>query len=284
LDSECIVCRMRQVLDMCKFVDADEAQRQEVLDRVMDILVHRDIYEPSGEIGFMIHNEVKRILDLDDPYQSVKEVSIRKALAIYPRLKKLVRTADNPLKRAVEICIAGNVIDFAPSNSHDIEAAVEEVIASEKNHFDWEPFTEVLDQTDSILMLADNAGETVFDRIFIEELDKPIKYAVKSEPVSNDAVVEDAVASGLEPLVEIIENGSPMAGTVLQKCSREFLDLYQNAEMIISKGQANFETLVHEKRRIFFLFKVKCDLLSRKHDIPMNEYVLLDNHKLHPEI
>lgn len=280
MDSECIVCRMRQALDLCKFVNADEAKRQEVLDTVMDFLVKRDIYEPSGEIGFMIHIEVKRILDLDDPYRVVKEESIRKALDIYPRLKELVSESENPLRRATEICIAGNVIDFAPSNSHDIEAAIDEVISSKKNHFDWTPFAKALDQASSILFLGDNAGETVFDRVLIEAIGKPVKYAVKSEPVINDTILEDAIASGLGQVAELIENGSPMAGTVLPKCSDAFMDLYINAEMVISKGQANFETLVDEKRQIFFLFKVKCDLLSRKHNIPLNEYVLLDNLKL----
>jgi len=280
MDSECIVCHMRQALDMCKFVGADEIKRQQVMQIVMEILVRRDEIEPSGEISFMIQNEIKRIIDLDDPYKSVKEKSIRKALTIYPQLKKLIRSSDMPLRTAVEICIAGNVIDFAPSNSHDMEAAIKEVLASKKDHFDWKLFKEELDKTEMVLLLGDNAGETVFDRVLIEEMDKPVIYAVKSEPVSNDAVMEDAIASGLDAVAEIIENGSPMSGTVLSKCSAEFSKLYASADMVISKGQANFETLVSEQRRIFFLFKVKCDLLSRKHGIPLNEYVLLDNSTL----
>jgi len=265
---------------MCKFVGADETKRQQVMQVVMEILVRRDEIEPSGEISFMIQNEIKRVIDLDDPYKSVKEKSIRKALTIYPQLKKLVRSSDTPLRTAVEICIAGNVIDFAPSNSHDMETAIKEVLASNKNHFDWEPFKEELEKVETILLLGDNAGETVFDRVLIEEMGKQVIYAVKSEPVSNDAVMEDAIASGLDAVAEIIENGSPMSGTVLSKCSAEFLKLHVSADMVISKGQANFETLVSEQRRIFFLFKVKCDLLSRKHGTPLNEYVLLDNRTL----
>lgn len=281
MDSECIVCRMRQALDMCKFVDAEEDMRQEVLQRVMDILIQRDALEPSGEIDFRIQNEIKRILGLDDPYKAVKEESIRKALAIYPRLKKLVRESREPLKRATEICIAGNVIDFGPSNTHDIGAAVEEATLTEKHHFDWEEFQEALINAKSVLVLADNAGETVFDRVMIEEMNKPVIYAVKSAPALNDAMMPDVLASGLDPLVKIVENGSPMVGTVLAKCSAEFLALYTSVDMVISKGQANFETLLDEQRRVFFLLKIKCDLLSRKHHIPLNEYVLLDNRKLH---
>jgi len=277
MESECVVCKIRQVWDLCNFVNADEDQRQAVLNRTMELLMQRDNKEIMSEISFLIAEDVKQILDLDDPYAELKKESIDKSLAIYPRLKDMVRASKNPLKTAVEICIAGNVIDFGPSASHDIEKAVDEVLGTEKSHFDWGSFKETLAGSNEILFLADNAGETVFDRVLIEEIGKRIIYAVKSGPAMNDALREDANASGLEGLVEIVENGSPTSGTQLGRCSDEFLNLYRNAEMVISKGQANFETLVEEKRRVFFLFKVKCNLLSKKHSIPLNEYVLLDN-------
>lgn len=276
MDSECIVCHMRQSLDVCRFVNAEEAKRQEVLQRVLEILVEREAYDP-GEIGFIIRNEVKRILDLNDPYQVVKDESIRQALSLYPRLKELVRESEQTLRRAVEIALAGNVIDVGPSGSYDMEAAVLEVLGAEKHHFDWDAFWEELHNAEYVLMLGDNAGETVFDRVLVEEISKPVKYAVKSEPVLNDAVRADALASGLDDAAEIVENGSPMSGTVLSRCSDAFLELYANAPMVISKGQANFESLAGESRRIFFLFKVKCDLLARTYNLPLNEYVLLDN-------
>ena len=278
MDSNCIICRIRQAHDMCRFVDAEECIRQQVLQSVMKILVDMDKVESNEEIGFMIQNEIKRILNLDDPYKMIKEESIRSALAIFPRLKEIVFESPTPLRTAVDLSIAGNVIDFGPSNSYNIEKSIDEVLSSKKQRFDWESFSDELKKAKSVLMLADNAGETVFDRALVDEIDVPVIYAVKSQPVMNDAILEDAIASGLEGSVEIIENGSPMAGTVLSKCSAEFLDLYHSVDMVISKGQSNFETLVDEKRRIFFLFKVKCGLLSRRHGIPINEYVLMDNH------
>ena len=144
MDSDCIVCKMRQALDICDFVGAEEEKRQEVLQSVMEILVRRDEIKPEEEVGNMITDEINRILDLDDPYKEVKKVSVRKSLEIYPRLKDIVRTSDNPLKTAVEICITGNVIDFGPSNTYDIERSVGEVLVSKKNHFDWDTFYDEL--------------------------------------------------------------------------------------------------------------------------------------------
>jgi hypothetical protein len=270
---------MRQALDVCNFVGADEITKQSILKRVMEILIQGiDNDSPDG-VGFLIQTELKRLTNHDDPYKKVKEESIQKALELYPSLVQLVENSSHKLKTAVELCIAGNVIDFGPSNKHDIELAVRQVMEAKKSYFDYEEFAEDLKNALTVLVLGDNAGETVFDRLLMEQAVKRFYYAVKGEAVLNDAIYEDAIASGIDQVAEIIKNGSPMSGTVLPRCSSEFKDLFHSADMVISKGQANFETLADEKRRIFFLFKVKCMLLCRKHNLPLNEYVLLDNQK-----
>ena len=280
IESECVVCRMRQALDVCNFVGADEITKQSILKRVMEILIDGIENDSPDGVGFLIQTELKRLTNHNDPYMKVKAESIQKALELYPSLLQLVENSSHKLKTAVELCIAGNVIDFGPSNKHDIELAVRQVMEAEKSYFDFEEFAEELKNARTVLVLGDNAGETVFDRLLMEQVDKNYYYAVKGEAVLNDAIFEDAVASGIDQVAEIINNGSPMSGTVLPRCSSEFKDLFHSADMVISKGQANFETLAEEKRRIFFLFKVKCMLLCRKHNLPLNEYVLLDNRKI----
>ena len=280
IESECVVCRMRQALDVCNFVGVDEITKQSILKRVMEILIEGIENDSPDEVGFLIQTELKRLTNHDDPYKKVKAESIQKALELYPALVQLVESSGQPLKIAVELCIAGNVIDFGPSNNHDIELAVRQVMEAEKSYFDYAEFTQELNNARTVLVLGDNAGETVFDRLLMEQVDKQFYYAVKGEAVLNDAIFEDAVASGIDQVAEIIDNGSPMSGTFLPRCSPGFKDLFYSADMVISKGQANFETLADEKRRIFFLFKVKCMLLCRKHNLPLNEYVLLDNRKI----
>lgn len=280
IQSECIVCRMRQALDVCNFVGADELTKQSILKRVMEILIEGIEDDSPDGVGFLIQTELKRLTNHDDPYKKVKAESIQKALELYPALLQLVKNSYQPLKTAVELCLAGNVIDFGPSNNYDIELAVRQVMEAEKNFFDFEEFTQELYNARTVLVLGDNAGETVFDRLLMEHVDKHLYYAVKGEAVLNDAIFEDAVASGIDQVAEIINNGSPMSGTFLPRCSPQFKELFYSADMVISKGQANFETLIDEKRRIFFLFKVKCVLLCMKHNLPLNEYVLFDNWKI----
>jgi hypothetical protein len=280
IESECIVCRMRQALDVCNFVGADEKTKQSILKRVMEILIEGIEDDSPNGVGFLIQTELKRLTNHDDPYKKVKAESIQKALDLYPAMVQLVDDSSQRLKTAVELCIAGNVIDFGPSNNHDIELAVRQVMEAEKSYFDFDEFAQELNIARTVLVLGDNAGETVFDRLLMEQVDKHLYYAVKGEAVLNDAIYDDAVASGIDQVAEIINNGSPMSGTFLPRCSPEFKELFYSADMVISKGQANFETLADEKRRIFFLFKVKCMLLCRKHNLPLNEYVLLDNQKI----
>jgi len=127
-------------------------------------------------------------------------------------------------------------------------------------------FKKALERSRRILYLTDNAGEIVFDRILIEELpdyrDRVI-VAVKSEPVINDATMEDAEQAGLTDIVRVIENGSDAPGTILEECSEEFLEIFYNSDMIIAKGQGNYESLSENDHRVFFLLKAKCSVISR---------------------
>jgi uncharacterized protein with ATP-grasp and redox domains len=271
---------MRQAQDVCNFVGADEAARQPVLKRVMQILISGIDESPDEGVSFLVHEELKKLTNQTDPYKNAKNESIKKALEILPRMIDLVEKSSEPLKTAVELCIAGNVIDFGPSNAHDIEATINEVSNSSKKHFDFILFQEEFIKAKTFLILGDNAGETVFDRLLIHQMNQKVYFAVKSKPILNDAVMEDAVNSGLDQVSIIIENGSPRSGTYIPQCSRDFLNLFHSADMVISKGQANFETLVNEERRIFFLFKIKCKLLSRKYDLPLGEFALIDNKNL----
>lgn len=280
VESECIVCHIRQVMDVCDFINADEPTRQSVLKHIMQIIINAMDDEPEEGVDNLIHQELKKIIHQKDPYVDVKKKSIKKALEIYPRMVELADNSVEPLKTLVELCIAGNVIDFGPSNSHDIEASITEVSSSEKHHFDFLAFSDELNKAKTVLVLGDNAGETVFDRILMERLTQRVFYSVKSEPILNDALMADALDSGISACATIIENGSGVAGTFLPQCSQEFLHLFHSADMVISKGMANFETLVNEKRRIFFLFKVKCGHISRKYNLHLGEYVLIDNQTL----
>ena len=217
---------------------------------------------------------MRQEVESDDPYQVVKEASTRQALALYPRLKGLVAEADDPLETAVRLSIAGNIIDFGPEQKYDLWDTAERVLAQPFALDDRVAFRESLDRVDQVLYLADNAGETVFDRLLIETLRTPVIYVVKGGPVLNDATWEDAKAAGLDRVATVVDNGTNAMGTVLSRCSDDFCRLYDKADMVIAKGQANYETLSDQGPKMFFLLQVKCPVIARDAGVPVGGIVL----------
>jgi len=197
-----------------------------------------------------------------DPYRKLKQKSTEITLSLYPSLKKIINDSEDSLLTAIRIAIAGNIIDFGPGHSFDIEKTVKDVLKQDFAVCNYEAFQRHLDKSKSILYIGDNAGETVFDRLLIEEINKPTTYVVRDSPVINDATYEDAVQAGLDKVATIMSSGSDAPGIIPGLCSKEFLDNLNNSEFVIAKGQGNYEGLSNEKNTIFFLLKTKCQIIA----------------------
>jgi len=271
---DCFPCFLRQALEAARMAGADEKQQRAVLNRTMAVLREAPLESTPPEIGDRVHRLVRQLTDNSDPYAAVKKENTREALRLHPRLKALAAEGPNRLERAARIAIAGNVMDFAPGADFDVEETLESILRQPFAINDLAAFRKALSKAKSALYLADNAGETVFDRMLIEALDVPVIYAVKGGPIINDATVDDALAAGLDEAAEVVSTGSDAPGTILSRCSAEFRALYERAELIIAKGQANYETLSTEGERLFFLLKVKCPVIARDVGTPMGSIVL----------
>jgi len=271
---DCYPCYLRQALDAARRAGADEGQQRVVLDRVLDLLRRIRPSSTPPEIGDQVHRIVRRELGDGDPYRVAKEASTREALAFYPRMKALLAEADDPLETAVRLSIAGNIIDFGLVREYDLLDVVERALEQPFAIDDRVALREALAQVDQVLYLADNAGETVFDRSLLEVLEVPAVYAVKGGPILNDATREDALAAGIDGVAEVVSTGSDAPGTILDRCSEEFHKLYEEAELVIAKGQGNYETLSEEGRKVFFLLQAKCPVIARDLGVPVGSMVL----------
>jgi uncharacterized protein with ATP-grasp and redox domains len=139
----------------------------------------------------------------------------------------------------------------------------------------FEDFGKAVNESESILYLADNAGEIVFDRLLIEQMPtEKVTVAVKGSPVINDATIEDAIHAGLPQIVDVIENGSDAPGTILENCSQAFRDHFAKADLVVAKGQGNYETLSDVNKNIFFILKAKCPVISRNIGCEVGEMIL----------
>jgi len=271
---DCYPCFLRQALSASRRAHASEDQQRSILLSTMQELAALPSDATPPEMALRIHRQVREQTRIDDPYREDKAQATRQALALYPMLRARVAAASDPLETAVRIAIAGNIIDLGVAESYDLEANLERVLEQELAINHLEPLRNALEDSDSLLYLADNAGETVFDRVLIETLDRHVTYAVKASPIINDAVHEDAIAAGIDRVAEIVDNGSNAPGTMLNHCSGEFRERFNQAELIIAKGQANYESLSDEKAPLFFLLQAKCNVIARDLDVASGDIVL----------
>lgn len=262
---DCIPCFVRQTLEAARFVSDYPSVHEGVLREILRCLASLDLDRSPPFVGQMIHRRLRELTENPDPYREAKDRHNRLALQLLPELKELVRKSEDPLKTSALLAITGNVIDLG-ARGDLTEDEVRSSIArtfSEPFHIDIEHLRKEIGKASSILYLADNAGEIVFDRLLIEEL--PVEHvvvAVRGAPVINDAVMDDATTAGLHGLVRLVSNGSDAPGTILNDCSLEFQSCYRNADLVIAKGQGNYETLSSEEKNIFFLFKIKCKTVA----------------------
>ena len=172
------------------------------------------------------------------------------------------------------MAIAGNIIDFGPNRKFDLKEEIDHTRGKAFAVYDYERFKIDLSRAKSVLYLGDNAGECVFDRVLLETMDKPATYVVREKPVINDATLADARKAGIDGVAELISSGTDAPGTLLETCNEAFLRLYRNAEIVISKGQGNYEALSGENRAIFFLLKVKCPVIADHLELKVGDIVL----------
>lgn len=213
-----------------------------------------------------IHRRIRQMLG-KDPFKEIKSEYNQIALNMYPSLRAMVEESPDPLWTSTRLAIAGNIIDFGIFTSVDIEGTVTKAVRNRLAADDYPVFRDAISSSDEILYLTDNAGEIVFDRIMIEnliQLGKKVTAVVKGSAVINDATMEDAEESGLTEVCTVIDNGSEAVGTIFDWTSSAFQEMFKNAQLIISKGQGNFETLIGTEKTIFFLFQSKCDVVSKE--------------------
>ena len=285
---DCIPCFFRQALEGSRIIRATPKQQKHIIDEFARIIPKISLAASPPEIARMGYRLLRTVSSNGDPYQAIKQKSNRIALKLLGKLKgKLSRSKDR-LLTAVELAIAGNIVDFGVKNNLNIRAELKKILAEEnkvihkRSIFHYAEFRQALKEAKDVLYLADNAGEVVFDRVLVEEIrkacpDKGVYYAVKERPVINDALLEDAKVCGIDKVARIISNGTDAPGTILALCSKEFKQIYKNAGIVISKGQGNFESLSSEKRPIFFLFMVKCPVVAKETGCKIGSIVLYYN-------
>ena len=263
---ECLPCFLNQALGASRMTTPDEGVHQRVMRRVMRRAAQLDFKRSPPEMGAVIHAIIREETGSPDPYRAIKEQSNRFALGLLPTMRRRIQQAPEPFQLAARLAIAGNILDFALLQILDeafildtMEDALRRPLAIDHGA----ELQQAVGQASSILFLADNAGEIVLDRLLLEQMPlERVTLVVRGAPVINDATLADAQVAGLTDLMRVISNGSDIPGTLLSDCDESFQDLFWSSDLVIAKGQGNYESLSHVGRDIFHLLKAKCPVVA----------------------
>ncbi len=276
---ECIPCFIRQTLDVFALTEADDPTRRRVLRAVLREMAEADFDESPPALARRVHRVIREGIGCDDPYRQIKAECNELALKLYDDLRQHVLESDDPLAAACRLAIVGNVIDYGVQSHSPLEGIREVIHEAMDTPIDPSAVARLRREAGSaerILYLADNAGEIVLDRLLLEQLPaEKVTLAVRGGPILNDALLEDARSVGITEMVRVMDNGDNAPGTLLEHCSRELRDEFRRADLVIAKGQGNFESLcgVRDKNSLLFLFRLKChvvcDALARQQGQPM---------------
>jgi hypothetical protein len=261
---------IRQTIEAARLGTNNEDLQRQVLNRVMQYLQQVDYHLSPPEIGKQIFKIIHELTGCSDPYHDLKLRHNKFALHHYEALKHQVYLSEDPVLLSAKLAVFGNLPDWATDKSStQVEQILQKAQSQRFSIDDYYSFLEDLAVRHKILYLADNAGEIVFDKLFIEVMRRfyperglSFTVVVRGAPIINDATMEDARLINLEKVAQVVENGDSSPATVLHNISDKVKTYYHQADLIISKGQGNWETLHQEKKLIYFLLKVRCPLIS----------------------
>jgi damage-control phosphatase, subfamily I len=268
---ECYLCAMRQALAAARLVSGDEDFHHECMVETARLLAvaQRDMTPPEG--GEEFYRMIRERSGNPDPFREQKRKQNEVVEALLPWLRETVSSAEDPLLMAVRLAIAGNAVDPGAQESFDLEKSVMEAVEGEAGLEAFPALAERLESAGTVLVIADNCGEVVFDRVLIETMreraaragrDLEVILAVRAEPIINDVTMVEADELGMCEICTVISSGSGMPGTVLGRTTTEFREAFDRADLVISKGQGNWETLEDCDREVFFLFQAKCPAVA----------------------
>ncbi len=292
---QCYPCLLQHINNLIENLKLDDEQAQNVLDTTLTLILHRKESDTTQHIvrGIYdyIHHSYFPKQDDFDPYREIKNESNRLVATALPAFRRMLQGAEDPLRLAVRGAAAGNIIDYGAAAGHtiNIEDEIQKIPSLEFGCEHIAAFRTAVQKANSILYLADNAGEIIFDSLLIEQIAQAnpkaaIYLAVREKPIINDVTISDAkalVAGGnlqLPECARLISSGSPYPGTVLTECTPEFQQLFANAGLVISKGQGNYETLcetIHPS--LFYILRVKCEPVARQTGIEKGKLILMQS-------
>lgn len=264
LKSDCLSCLLNQSLRVAKTLNVDEEKSKALLQLAStSIATYGEVSPPVAASD--LYPKLSSFVGVEDIYKELKALSTSEALKLLPMVQKSV---NHTVRGAIKASVAGNVIDFATPNHFDLDEEFEKVFYTDFALDDEAEFLSRLLEADSFMIIGDNVGEHIFDKLLLEEISSAypalkLYYAVRGVPIINDVTLKEAKEIGIQSVATLVDSGVDTPGLAYERASEEFMKLYNSMDLIIAKGMGNYECLEGEgDERIYHLFKVKCDVVA----------------------
>ena len=268
IKEDCISCIINQSAKVADAIGADSALKSYLTSIVEMMSKDFSFKDTPPEIASGVYEKMSIIANKHDLYDEVKIHSTKKALSFIPLLKEKLSNSSNKFLTATKIAVAGNVIDLAAEVEFDLEEELLKIFDTDFAYDDFDKFELELETAKSIVILGDNVGEHIFDYLFIEVLKKlyphiNITYMVRGNPIINDVTMKEAREAGFDNICDLIDSGVNTPGFAYNRANTYSQELFDNADLVISKGMGNYECLSPSHRKnICFLLKVKCGVVA----------------------
>jgi uncharacterized protein with ATP-grasp and redox domains len=280
IDFKCYDCIIKMILELAEKPGSDKEKQKALAN---EMLGHFLRVSASGgtppEVLAHIWTDVHvRESGLEDPMAEIKHNSTRLGLQLLPKLRQIAAESPAPFDTALRLAAAGNIIDYGINRDLDLSKVEQSILSVLSQPYDKEAAQELkkrMDEARSILYILDNCGEAVIDRLVMEPYKEKLTVGVRGKPVLNDVTPADAVESGID-FAPVSDTGDSTAGVSFSRSSKAFLEKLHNVDLVIAKGQGNFESMEHIfKRPVFYLFRAKCEVITSLIGCPFNSIQII---------
>lgn len=268
IDEACIECIINQSVRVAEAINASKTLSNELTTTVTNMSRSFSYEDTPPEIASFVYEKMAQIANKIDLYDEVKDSSTKKALSFVSLLQEKLKNSTDKLLVATKIAVAGNVIDLAAVVEFDLHEELEKIFDTPFSHNDFDLLKEKLQSSKTVLLIGDNVGEHIFDYIYIQTLkeiypDIKYSYMVRGNPIINDVTMKEAKEAGFDQICELVDSGVNTPGFSYSRANSYSMDLFDGADLVISKGMGNYECISPPKRGdICFLLKVKCGVVA----------------------
>ena len=264
---------------MTKVLALDDKKSKEILDLAASHLPQFSLNKTPPSNATPLYEDMAKLLGTEDIYAEIKKLSMQKAQALKPKCEAILENSEDKFLTATKIAVVGNVIDLASEVIYDLDEEVDKVLESRFAIDDTKALFSRLHDAKKVVYLADNAGENIFDAIYISYLKQQFKdcefyYFVRGNPIINDLTMSDMEDDILHTLTRVIDSGVSTPGLVYHDMSAEAKEIFDSADCIVSKGMGNYECLsTNTTHPLFFLLKIKCNVVSTSLNCPLGAII-----------